>query len=294
MSIKYFIGAAMAIVGLSTMTSCEKEMMTYAGDDCAYFDVRWGVAHLKDYWAHQYYTKVAFGSTNDNDIVVSNIDVRVSGKPSDKDRTIRIIANADSSNVVIGEDVDAFEGDYVVKAGEDKTTLTLTFHRTARMDGDTLQLQLKIAEGKGLVLDRYPDYDDEYYTAYRTADANFDYNHDAQIHNIFIFDTLVQPAGWWGSATGGIFGLFSPTKWRLMMQVSGTVVDDYATMNTMSSARAQSVGQIFGEYLWEKVKQQDPVIDENGCMMWVNAITSIAGSASWTQSTTWEEYKKKL
>lgn len=293
MTIKYFIGAAIAVVGLSTMTSCEKDLMTYEGDVCAYFDVRWGVAHLEGQWAHQYYSRVPFGATNDDDIILSNIDVRVTGEPSNKDRKIRIEINPDSSNVVVGEDVDPIDGDYIVKAGEDLTTLTLKFHRTKRMDGDTLMLQLKIVDGDGFVLNRFPNYDDENHTAYRTKDPVFDYNHDAQIHNIFIFDTLVKPAGWWGTESGGLFGLFSPTKWRLMMEISGTVVEDYASNTVMSSARAQAVGQIVGEYLWEKVKQQDPVIDENGYMMWVNAINTIAGSAAWTQTTTWEEYKQK-
>lgn len=289
----HIISIAAALLGTFALVGCVKELQTYNGDDCVYFDVHWGVEWLEGMWAHQYYSTVPFGAMNESDYTLKNIDVRVSGMLSDKDRLVHIIANPDSTTLIAGVEYDPIDGDYLIRAGETTTTLYIYFHRTERMLNDTLQLQLKIVEAEGLDVSRFPDYDDGNHVAYRTKDAHFDYNHDAQIHNIFVFDTVVKPGGWWGTAAGGTWGLFSAKKWRLMMDLTNTVVSDYASTSTMTTNRAQSIGRTVAEYLWEQVQKRTPVIDEDGSMMWVNAVSAVAGTSSWSQGTKWEDYSQK-
>ena len=288
----HIISAAAVLLGILALTGCEQKFQTYNGDDCVYFDVHWGVDWLEGKWAHQYYSTVSFGSIDGKDCTLSNIDIRVSGMPCDKDREVYIIANPDSTTLASGTEFDPIDGKYVIPAGSTKTTLSVTFHRTERMSSDTLLLQLKIKEADGLDISRFPDYDDENNTAYRTENAAFDYNHDAQVHNIFVYDTVVKPGGWWGTQSGGLWGLFSSKKWRLMMELTNTVVSDYASTSIMGSKRAQSIGTVVAEYLWSQVQKREPVIDEDGSMMWVNAVSTVAGTSAWTQGTKWEDYSK--
>ena len=116
---------------LALVTSCEKELMTYEGKDCLYFDIRDEVAWLDpDTWSHEYFSTVSFGSTLDNEIPLS-LKIQASGMPSAIDRNFSIVVVTDSTSTELQEEV-AFTGlasSYCIKAGETSTTVDLTFHR---------------------------------------------------------------------------------------------------------------------------------------------------------------------
>lgn len=271
--------------------SCERDTITYEGEDCIYFDVRRGAEWLTA-WAHQFYSTVSFGSTMDNEISLE-IPVRISGLPSDHDRVFTIRANADSTTAVAGEDYEALASQYVVKAGETGTTVKVVFHRTPRMEGDTLRLQLRLDDTPGLSK-LYTQFDDEVPAAYRDANPLFDYNHDASVHNIFIFDVMTRPEQWSGSdITGtGTFGKFSPTKWKLMMDITGTTIDDYSSATTMPQARMNAIGETMAKYLLEKARMREPVLDDDGTMMYFMAVGTLGGSDAWQPFTRPEDYYK--
>lgn len=275
---------------LLALTSCEKELMTYEGKDCIYFDIRRGAEWIDpDLWAHEYYSTVSFGSTMDNDIPLS-LKVQASGMPADFDREFSLTIVADSTELQAG-DYDGLNTSYVIKAGETSTNVDLTFHRKEHMSGDTLQLQLQLIENEHFNL-MYTDFGKAPEQYAPSANPAFDYNRDASIHNIFVSDVMSRPKQWLGNdVTGlGVFGAFSAKKWKLIMELSGTTIDDFSNATTMPNARMTAIGETLATYLIEKAIAREPILEDDGTMMFCMAVTNLGGNNAWTPFTTPEEY----
>lgn len=265
-----------------TLSSCEKEMMDYEGEDALYFDVRSSLG------AHEFFTAVPFGSTLEDTL---NIECRVmaSGYPRNYDREFTVIANSDSTTARNGLDYDGLQGTYVIKAGEQYTTIKLTTHRTAEMSNDTLVLQLKLQENKHFKL-LYTDYEDNPNSFAPDDNDQFSNNHNAAFHNIYLYDVLTQPKGWWK----GLFGEFSAKKWRLMMQLTETTFEDYNDiLVTMPMMRAQVIDEKVGKYLLDMARSRETVVlEEDGTMMYTKAVKTLGGASAWAAGTKPEDYYK--
>ncbi|MBQ3522761.1 MAG: DUF4843 domain-containing protein [Bacteroidales bacterium] len=267
---KRYITLFCLVISLFSMlfVSCEKEPMTYEGKDTIYFDVRTGAEWIDpDLWSHEYYSTVSFGSTVD-DVIELNLPVCVSGMPSDIDRSFTIIEVKDSTTVQSG-DYEGLESTYTIKAGETKTNVRLVFNRKEHMKDDTLCLQLALQENEYFSL-MYKDFGKAPEQYAPDAKPEFDYNHDGSVHNIFVFDVMVKPTRWVGNdATGaGRFGKFSPTKWKFMMKITNTSIEDYASTATMPTARQAAIAQTCANFVMEKAAARTPVLDEDGTMMY--------------------------
>ncbi|MBR3858628.1 MAG: DUF4843 domain-containing protein [Bacteroidaceae bacterium] len=274
----------------AVLTSCERELMTYEGKDSLYFDIRNEVAWLDpDTWSHEYYSTVSFGSTMDDEIS-KTFKVQASGMPSSVDREFRVVVVADSTELLEGDFTGLAES-YCIKAGETSTTVDLTFKRGAHMKNDTLQLQLALVANEhfSLMFDEIGRAPEQY-----TPDANvkFDYNHNASIHNIFVYDVMSKPKQWAGlESTGmGSLGGFSAKKWLLIMKLTGTTIEDFADASTMPSVRMAAIGETLAIFLLEKARAKTPVLDEDGSMMYCNAVSNLGGSDKWAPFTKPEKY----
>ena len=274
---KRYISLFCLVASLFSMlfVSCEKEPMTYEGKDTIYFDIRRGAEWIDaNLWAHEYYSTVSFGTTNDNTIEL-DLPVCVSGMPSKIDRTFTIVEVKDSTTVQSG-DYTGLEATYTIKAGETKTNVHLVFSRKDHMKDDTLCLQLALQENEHFSL-MYKDFGKAPEQYAPEKNSAFDFNHDAGIHNIFVFDVMTRPSRWVGNDENGLgrFGRFSPTKWKFMMKVTGTSIADYAATATMPTARQAAVAQSCAEFVMAKAKEKTPVLDEDGTMMffYVDATT---------------------
>ncbi len=281
-----------AAVALASFTSCEKELMNYEGEDGIYFDVRWGNEFREGHWAHQYYTAVEFGNM-DIDITSYDVEIRVtaSGTPKNYDRPFSITIGNDSTTAVAGEDYESFGMDYILPAGEQYAYIPITILRSERMQTDTLTLQLRLQPN---------DYFTCPFTNYRdnpqadVPQTAYGYNYNAEEHKIVISDVMTRPEGWVGGYNNsgtGIMGNFYPKKWRLMMEITGTTMDDFTT-ERMPNARANVICDTFARYLVEQANlgREHAILDEDGTMMWVNAVTTIAAPNAWTEFTTPDEY----
>lgn len=286
MNMKRIVDKLWLMAVLLVLTGCEKELMNYEGADCLYFDVRSAFSSIDEsLWPHEYFSTVAFGSTMDNDIVLT-CKVMASGYPKDYDRTFQITANPDSTTAVVGRDYDGLENSYTIKAGEMSATVKLTVHRSPEMADDTLRLQLMLHENEYFKL-LYVNYEDFEQAYEPTHHKLFSQNHNAAYHNIWLYDVMVQPKGWWA----GLFGPFSAKKWQLMMKVTNTEMVDYDTMATMPQMRAEAINESFGEYLLEQAKSRETVILENdGTMMWVKAVNTLGGARGWDKDTKPADY----
>ena len=289
---RYIIG----LIVLSAFASCEKETMTFEGTDTLYFDVRWAINDWGDpekQWAHQYYSPVEFGLINETDSTLQ-LRVRCTGTIKDYDRPFIVTVNADSTNAIAGEDYTGFEEQHVIKAGEQYTYVTLTMHRTKRMASENVYLQLQLHSNEYFTLN-FPDYGD--HPDNWDPETTYGSNQDASVHKVVANDYLVRPGGWYGLDTGyGLFGKFSPTKFRLMMEITNTEVADYESSQgagaTMPSGRANAISDAFARYLLEQAAKgrEYAVLDEDGTMMFCSYVTTLGGSQAWAPFTTLDEY----
>ena len=280
------------ICSMALMTSCEEELMTYEGKDNLYFDIRNEVAWLDpDTWSHEHFSTVSFGSTMDDEIPLS-LKIQASGMPSSIDREFEIIVVQDSTELQDG-DFSGLASKYVIKKGETSTIVDLTFHRKEHMKNDTLQLQLALVANKhfDLMHTQYGKAPEQYAP---TGNSKFDYNHDATVHNIFVYDVMSRPTQWAGlESTGlGALGGFSAKKWILIMELTGTTIEDFSSALTMPTIRMTAIGETLAAYLIEKARAKDPVLDEDGTMMFCNAVRTLGGSDAWNPFTKPEDYYK--
>lgn len=279
------------VVAVMSFASCEKELMDYEGKDCLYFDVRRGATWIEpDLWAHYNYSEVTFGNILSNDTTVA-VKISATGQTKDFDRSFQVIVTKDSTDLEEGKEYEPLQQAYTIKAGETHTFVNVTFHRTARMSNDTLKFQLQIVPNEHFqtMFNNYKDYPGPYEET--QPKEEFNNNHDARFHNMFIDDVLVQPEGWFGSdAGGGLFGKFSDVKYKYMMEISGTTIFDY-TKEKMTSARATAIGQQVADELVRRARAKDPVIDKDGTMMWVMAVQGGKyGNDAWSAFTKPEDY----
>lgn len=290
---KYTTTFCALICGFFLLAGCEKELMDYEGKDCIYFDVRRGASWIEpSRWAHQFYTTIEFGNMIEDEVQV-NLKVMAAGKSQNYDRPFTVVVNKDSTTAVTGTDFKFLEESHAIKAGETSTTISLTVHRTKPMDGDTLKLQLKLLENEFFDL-KYTSFGDYPGTYPPDANPSFDGNKDATIHNLFFYDVLSQPKEWAGNnVTGtGLFGKFSAKKFKLMMELTNTTIIDYQSVETMPTVRQQAICELMSAYLLEKAKAKDPVLDEDGTMMYFMYISTLGGSSAWAPFTKPEDYYK--
>lgn len=288
--------AALFVAAIS-LTSCEKELKDFDGEVALYFDARYYSTNVdKKDWPHRLHTAVSFGETMSDELTVV-VPVRATGGMVGYDRPYKIEIVSDSTTAALGAEFDGLEMNRVIKAGEITDTIKFIAHRTKAIDNDTLRLQLRIVPNEHFktIFNAYQE-DSPYFkyvdpwdhtssTSGSQAIPGFDINNSANTHNIFFYDTMVQPKGWYGTAAGGIWGKFSAKKLRLIMEVCGCDLSAFESSSSMPSTRASSYGEKVGKYLIEQAKKgrDHAVLDEDGTMMWVQYCTTGDAYYRWGQ-----------
>ncbi len=290
----YIIGAI--ILSVVSLTSCEEELMDYEGENALYFDVRLYPSHIeKKLWPHRLSTEVSFGNVMKNDLEVV-IPVRTTGVSTNYDRPYKIEVVADSTTARLDIDFSDLQTDRVIKAGQTSDTIRFKAHRTDEIFEDTVRLQIRLLPNEHFITN-FKEYGEPgSYFSYVTVGGSqsskeFDVNADASIHNIFIYDTMTQPKGWWGSALGGIGGTFSAKKIRLMMELCNCDLSAFETMGTMPSSRFTSYCEKLGKYLIEQAKlgPDHVVLEKDGTLMWVSYCTNADTRYRWAQGMTLDQ-----
>lgn len=291
----YIIGAI--ILSVVSLTSCEEELMDYEGENALYFDVRLYPSHIeKKLWPHRLSTEVSFGNVMKNDLEVV-IPVRTTGVSTDYDRPYKVEVVEDSTTARLDIDFSDLQTDRVIKAGQTSDTIRFKAHRTEEIFEDTVRLQIRLLPNEHFITN-FKEYGEPgSYFSYVTVGGSqsskeFDVNADASIHNIFIYDTMTQPKGWWGSASvGGIGGAFSAKKIRLMMELCNCDLSAFETMGTMPVSRFSSYCEKLGKYLIEQAKlgPDHVVLEKDGTLMWVSYCTNADTRYRWAQGMTLDQ-----
>ena len=230
---------------------------------------------------------------NDLEVV---IPVRTTGVSTDYDRPYKVEVVADSTTARLDIDFSDLQTDRVIKAGQTSDTIRFKAHRTDEIFEDTVRLQIRLLPNEHFITN-FKEYGEPgSYFSYVTVGGSqsskeFDVNADASIHNIFIYDTMTQPKGWWGSASGGIGGAFSAKKIRLMMELCNCDLSAFETMGTMPSSRFSSYCEKLGKYLIEQAKlgPDHVVLEKDGTLMWVSYCTNADTRYRWAQGMTLDQ-----
>jgi len=251
--------------------------MDYEGKDALYFDVQYGADWGDfDVWAHQIYTLVAFGSVDEAEMEV-DVKVAIAGSVKDYDRPFKIEIVQDSTTAICPDEYEDFTKEYVIKKGENFTNIRIKFKKTERMSDNTVQLQIRLLPNEhfelpfslvGDIPGRWLDVQTKY-------GKNFDPN----IHNIFINNILVEPAGW----NTVQFGAFTVKKYEVLLQEAeklGFTKSSFEDSEKMLQGRCAMIARLGSKYLKSEYAKgrEHWVLDEDGTMMWIRGV-------SWAQGT---------
>lgn len=287
--------------GLFLFSACEKkEVMDYEGVDGIYFDVQYGASHGNEsLWARQNITYVSFGSLEDT-VVDLSLKIGIVGSIKEYDRPFRVEIVQDSTNAIPKEEYADFSEEQVIKAGENKTYVTLRVFRSARLTHDTARMQFRIIPGEHFTLPfsevgKIPG-------RWNDVQAGYIQNTDPAIHNVFFNNILKKPAGWGANEYSSYFGTFSPTKFQYLMDVTGYSKATFELMSAITMGglgtkiRTVAYNDLIEKFYkgFDRLQQGDAdgweewVLDEGGKMMWVPTISR------WNEATLPEELVKQL
>lgn len=298
---KYIWKAALLwMTGAFLSVSCEKkELMDYEGADGIYFDVQYGAAHGNEsLWARQNYTYVSFGAIEDT-VVDLKLKIGIVGSIKDYDRPFRVEIVQDSTNAVPEEEYADFSEEQLIKAGENKTYVTLKVFRSARLTNDTARILFRIDPGEhfelpfsevGKIPGRWSD-----------TKTQFETSNDPAVHEVFFNNILSRPQGWGVNEYSAFFGTFSPTKYQYLLDVTGYSKARFEQLTVITQGGlGTKIRTIANKDLTAKFNKgyyrlqngdadgwKEWVLDEGGKMMWVPTITW------WGEDTLPEELVKQ-
>lgn len=290
----------LGVVGNLLFFGCEeREVMEYKGEDGIYFDVQYGANHGDEsVWAHQNYTYVSFGSMEAEETEVT-LKIGIVGSIKDYDRPFRVMIVQDSTNAIPDEEYTGFSEEQVIKAGENKTYVTLKVFKTPRQAKDTLQILFRIDPGEyftlpfidfGAIPGRWTDVRTEFKVDENPAE-----------HRVIFNNILQRPAGWGINEYSQFFGTFSPKKYQYLMDITGYTKAHFEQLSAITQggrgAKIQSAARTDLQRMfnlgYNRLRNGDAdgwqewMLEDRGTMMWVPGITW------WSEETLPEELVKQ-
>lgn len=258
------------------ISSCEKEIMDYEGQDGLYFDVQWDSNPLintdSTKWIRQHYTLVNFAKEGGLEMEVG-VKVGISGSVKDYDRPFEFKVVQDSTTAIVNEEYELLDPPFI-PAGKNHTFLKIKFLRTERMIEETVKLQIELLPNEhftlpfvevGYINGRFPNDADNEYSSYDHAN----------VHNFFINNMLVKPAGWHNVQFGYNY---SKKKYELLLKLAyehfGWVNADFEDRNKMQAGRAEAIARVTRIFLLEQYNmgREHWILDEDGSMMYVAGV----------------------
>ena len=242
------------VVSLLLFWRCEKEMMDYEGKPGIYFAVQtippsqYGDPEL---YAYVDTTLLPFSTMIQDDSTL-NIKVRVMGNVVDYDRPFKIHIIDTASDAVAGEDYDALELQYVIKAGQRETFIPVTGHRQAKMLDRTYYLALELEENEhfSLPLKYWLKLDLDYTATDRAISV--------VRHVIGFTDGLFVPKAW----TYNYLGKYTKKKISLICSMFGLSITDFDNTNDMNANRQKVLAQSLDRYLKEMDAKGETIYED--------------------------------
>ena len=263
---------------------CKKEMMSYEGSIGVYFAVQHGDSYFNEsVWPFSPTTTINFVSTDSSELTCQ-LKVMITGPTANHDRHFELRVNEDSTTAVLGTHYTALPTSIVMPAGATTAYIPVHLIRTTDLQEKerTLCIQLVASEDFDLAFT-------EFHAPPELTAGPVVPVFDASMHTIHMNDLLVQPTVWIGSIQeagreSGQWGAFSRKKMDLITEVTGIAYSEFNSKETMPSVRSNLVTQQMQQYLLNKFNEGDPVLEDDGRLMWMGAVpwTSYVG-VPWVQ-----------
>lgn len=242
--------------------SCERDLMSYEGEEAVYFAVQYGESWgtEKD-WPYMPYTTAEFGRILEDTMVV-RIKVAVTGPEKDYPRPFKIVVNPDSTTAREGIDYRMLADEYIVESNSSFAYVPVLLYRQPEMKTDTVTLGLKLVPNDffAVTFKRFDKMDG--FTNGKVVIDSF----DATLHSIFIVDVMPQPSQW----SKWEFGTFTETKLNRMCKELGYTYADFEDKMVITYLQQAVISRQFSKILNEAYHKKEPILEDNGQLMWVN------------------------
>lgn len=101
--------------------ACERDLMSYEGEESIYFAVQYGNSWgSENDWPYMPYSYAEFGRILE-DTMVMKIKVMITGPQKDYPRPFKVVVNVDSTTAREGIDYEPLEEEYVIEANSTYT-----------------------------------------------------------------------------------------------------------------------------------------------------------------------------
>ena len=253
---------------------CEKELKDYDGEEGVYFFVQYGALGDSTKWASHSSTTVEFMNVLGDSCDVT-LRVMATGKVKDYDRTFRMVVDVDSTTAVEGLNFKPFDEMQVVKAGATYADVMIRLLRNDNIQKEqkVLGVRLVPSDDFTLAIPQWGELDDLW-------SSDWGNEFDASLHKIIMNDFLVRPARWipsidyqQGEREAGLWGAFPMKKYRLICDFFNLTYEDFATEETMPSAKRSVIKEYMVNYLQDLYDNGTPVLEEDGRLMWFMGVS---------------------
>lgn len=258
------------------MTSCEKDLMDYQGENSIYFDVQRGQEWRDSaFWARQYYTQVNFIDII-GDTSVLELPIAISGPVTDYPRSFRVAVVEDSTTAVEGVDFD-FQREWILPAGAAVANIKLYLYKQPDLEDTLRTIMLRVQDNENFTTNL--NFDKELPGRDNILEQDKKYNSDPRFHTVELTFTIKKPEDWWGQDYPSyteidVFGAFTAKKYLLMLDVLGYSESMFCEV-IKGKDQAEVIGEIFARYLVQQFDKGEPVLEKDGRLMWVQAVQTI-------------------
>ncbi len=240
--------------GALALGSCTKELATYSGPNSVYFSMTVSTSDLTKTDSSKITFAYAAASVKDTTF---KLLVRTMGPLSDKDRAFRVRAVADRSSAKAGVHYEALQETYIIPAKANSFLLPITFHRTANMLTDTVQLQLELLENENFNT--------------KLADEIINTSTKQKVslirYTIQVSDVLAKPKAWWDYMLGN----FSRRKIIFISELAGEPLANFNDPSLLTIPKQTYLGKFTQKYLNDQAAAGNVIMDENGLPMVMGA-----------------------
>lgn len=257
---------------------CQKETMSYEGEEGIYFAVQfgpeWGDPKV---WAFQQESPVEFVNIAGG-VDTIKLKVMTTGSIKDYNRSFSVAVVKDSTSAIEGLNYEPLLSEYTVKAGEVFTEIPVVLMRTENIQNDAKSILLQLIPNSHFTLSipvwkRLPN-------MWTSLVKDGDFN--AAQHKITISDFITRPVRWVGLVQGtgleaGRWGAFTEKKYRLICDEFNLVYQDFASEAEMPTPKQANIQEYMARYLQNLYDKQTPILEEDGRLMWFLGV-------SWTST----------
>ncbi|MCM1032044.1 MAG: DUF4843 domain-containing protein [Oscillibacter sp.] len=252
--------------------ACERDLMSYEGEEAIYFAVQSGNSWGSERdWPYMPYSLAEFGSILEDTLTV-RIKVMITGGEKDYPRWFKVVVNSDSTTAKEGVHYRTLADEYILDANSSCAYVPVLLYRQPEMKTDTVTLGLKLIANDyfSLTFDEFVKMD-----KFTNGSVVYD-SFDATMHKILMTDIMPQPKQW----STWEFGTFTPKKLNLICQKLDYTYEDFQNDKKITYLQQMVISRKFSEILNQAYYDGEPILEDNGQLMWVSGCVYEQGTYS--------------